>query len=390
MSAAASSVDMIRTLIGFPTVSRDSNLELIHYVRDYLKPYDADIRLTFDDTRSKANLFATLGPRRSNGEGGIVLSGHTDVVPVAAQAWDADPFKLIERDGKLYGRGTADMKGFIAIVLALLPEFMARGLKAPLHLAFSYDEEVGCLGVGRMINDLVANNVRPSACIVGEPTLMTPVIAHKGKKSYRVAVRGLASHSAYAPHGVNAVEAAAEAVAFLKSMARRHAGRGPFDRGFDVAHTTVHTGVMQGGTALNIVPHECSFDFEFRHLPGDDPEKLFEEFNTYVTGTLEPEMRAVYKDAGFDIQLMSQIPAMDNSPETEVVALAQALSGNNDTGKVSYGTEGSQFQRAGISTVVCGPGSIEQAHKPNEFIALEQVARCEDFMRRLMTRVCQS
>jgi len=390
MSAAASSVDMIRTLIGFPTVSRDSNLELIHFVRDYLKPYDADIRLTFDDTRAKANLFATLGPRRNNGEGGIVLSGHTDVVPVAAQAWDADPFTLIERDGKLYGRGTADMKGFIAIVLALLPEFMQRGLKKPLHLAFSYDEEVGCIGVGRMINDLVANNIRPSACIVGEPTLMTPVIAHKGKKSYRVTVRGLASHSAYAPHGVNAVEAAAEAVAFLKNMARRHACRGPFDRGFDVAHTTIHTGVMQGGTALNIVPHDCTFDFEFRHLPGDDPEKLFEEFKAYVTQTLEPEMRAVYKDAGFDIQLMSQIPAMDNSPETEVVALAQALSGNHEIGKVSYGTEGSQFQRAGISTVVCGPGSIEQAHKPNEYVALEQVARCEEFMRELMTRVCRS
>jgi acetylornithine deacetylase len=389
MSATASSVDMIRTLIGFPTVSRDSNLELIHFVRDYLKPYDADMRLTFDDTRSKANLFATLGPRGNNGEGGIVLSGHTDVVPVAAQAWDADPFKLIEREGKLYGRGTADMKGFIAIVLALLPEFMQRGLKKPLHLAFSYDEEVGCIGVGRMINDLVANNIRPSACIVGEPTMMTPVIAHKGKKSYRVTVRGLASHSAYAPNGVNAVEAAAEAVAFLKTMARRHASRGPFDRGFDVSHTTVHTGVMQGGTALNIVPHECSFDFEFRHLPGDDPEKLFEEFKTYVTRTLEPEMRAVYQDAGFDIQLMSQIPAMDNSPETEVVALAQALSGNHEIGKVSYGTEGSQFQRAGISTVVCGPGSIEQAHKPNEFVALEQVTQCEAFLRGLMARVCE-
>ncbi len=386
MSASVSSVDMIRTLIGFPTVSRDSNLELIHYVRDYLKPYDADIRLTFDDTRAKANLFATLGPR---GNGGVVLSGHTDVVPVAAQAWDSDPFKLVERDGKLFGRGTCDMKGFIAIVLALLPEFMQRELKAPLHLAFSYDEEVGCLGVGRMIDDLVANNIRPRACIVGEPTLMKPVIAHKGKKSYRVIVRGLASHSAYAPGGVNAVEAAAEAVAFLKNMARRHASRGPFDRGFDVAHTTVHTGVMHGGTALNIVPHECSFDFEFRYLPNDDPEKLFEEFKTHVTTTLEPEMRAVYKDAGFDIQLMSQIPAMDNSPETEVVALAQALSGNSDTGKVSYGTEGSQFQRAGIASVVCGPGSIDQAHKPNEFVALEQVARCEAFIRGLMSRVCE-
>jgi acetylornithine deacetylase len=389
MNAAASSVEMIRTLIGFPTVSRDSNLELIHYVRDYLKPYEAEIRLTFDDDKRKANLFATLGPRRNAGDGGIVLSGHTDVVPVASQAWDSDPFKLVERDGKLYGRGTSDMKGFIAIVLALLPEFMQRGLKSPLHLAFSYDEEVGCLGVGRLINDLASAGIRPQTCVVGEPTLMKPVIAHKGKKSYRVTVRGLASHSAYAPGGVNAVEAAAEAVAYLKRMARRHRDSGPYDRGFDVAHTTVHTGVMHGGTALNIVPHDCTFDFEFRYLPGDDPDKLFDEFKTYVTKTLEPEMRAVYKDAGFDIQLLSQIPAMDNSAETEVVALAQALSGNHDTGKVSYGTEGSQFQRAGIATVICGPGSIEQAHKPNEYVALEQVARCEDFVRGLMVRICE-
>lgn len=386
MNPPVTSVEMIRKLVGFPTVSRESNLELIDFVREYLKPFGADVRLTFDDDKRKANLFATLGPSK---QGGIVLSGHTDVVPVQGQAWDTDPFTVIERDGKLYGRGTSDMKSFIAVVLSLLPEFVQRGLTAPLHLAFSYDEEVGCLGVGRMISDLTAAGVRPQSCVVGEPTLMHPVIAHKGKKSYRATVRGLASHSAYAPSGVNAVEAAAEAVAYLKRMARRHRDSGPYDRAFDVAHTTVHTGVFHGGTALNIVPHECSFDFEFRHLPGDDPEKLFAEFSEYVKQTLEPEMRAVYKNAGFDIQLMSQIPAMDNSPETEVVALAQALSGHRDFGKVSYGTEGSQFQLAGIPTVICGPGSIEQAHKPNEFVSLEQIAHSERFVRGLMARLCE-
>ena len=385
MNASAASLEMIRRLIGFPTVSRESNLDLIDFVREHLRPYDADIRLTFDDDKRKANLFATLGPRR---EGGIVLSGHTDVVPVKGQAWDTDPFTLVERDGKLYGRGASDMKSFIAVALALLPEFVERGLNTPLHLAFSYDEEVGCIGVGRMISDLSAAGIRPQSCIVGEPTLMKPVIAHKGKKSYRATVRGLASHSAYAPNGVNAVEAAAEAVAYLKRMARRCRDSGPYDRGFDVAHTTVHTGVLQGGTALNIVPHECTFDFEFRHLPGDDPQKLIDEFQTYVSKTLEPEMHAVYKDAGFDIQLMSQIPALDNSAETEVVALAQALSGNRDIGKVSYGTEGSQFQAAGIPTVICGPGSIEQAHKPNEFVAVEQIAQSEAFLRGLLSRMC--
>ncbi len=385
-TTSTNSVEMIRKLVGFPTVSRESNLDLIDFVREYLKPYDADVRLTFDDAKRKANLFATIGPRR---DGGVVLSGHTDVVPVQGQAWDTDPFTLLERDGKLYGRGTSDMKGFIAVVLALLPDFTQRGLKSPLHLAFSYDEEVGCLGVGRMIHDLTAAGIRPQSCIVGEPTLMKPVIAHKGKKSYRAVVRGLAAHSGYAPSGVNAVEAAAEAVAYLKRMARRHRDSGPYDRGFDVAHTTVHTGVLHGGTALNIVPHECTFDFEFRHLPGDDPDKLFAEFKAYVAQTLEPEMQAVFKNAGFDIQLMSQIPALDNSAETEVVALAQALSGNTEIGKVSYGTEGSQFQQAGIPTVICGPGSIEQAHKPNEFVTLEQIARSEVFLRGLMARMCQ-
>ncbi len=386
MTASIASKEMIRKLVGFPTVSRESNLALIDFVREYLKPLDADIRLTFDDDKRKANLFATLGPRT---DGGVVLSGHTDVVPVQGQAWDTDPFTLLEREGKLYGRGTSDMKSFIAVVLTLLPAFVSRGLKSPLHLAFSYDEEVGCLGVGRMIHDLTAAGIRPQSCIVGEPTLMKPVIAHKGKKSYRATVRGLASHSAYAPSGVNAVEAAAEAVAYLKHMARRHRDSGPYDRGFDVAHTTVHTGVLRGGTALNIVPHECTFDFEFRHLPGDDPEKLFAEFKSYVAQTLEPEMQAVFKDAGFDIQLMSQIPALNNRAETEVVALAQALSGNTEIGKVSYGTEGSQFQAAGIPTVICGPGSIEQAHKPNEFVTLEQIAQSEAFIRGLMGRLCE-
>ena len=381
------SVEMLRKLIAFPTVSRDSNLDLIHYVRDFLKPYDADIRLTHDDEKRKANLFATLGPR---GEGGIVLSGHTDVVPTEGQAWDTNPFEMVEKDGRLYGRGASDMKGFIACVLALVPEFMERGMKTPLHLAFSYDEEVGCLGVGRLIADIMRSGVRPNACIVGEPTEMRPVIAHKGKKGYRCTVRGLAGHSAYAPNGVNAVEYAAEAITFLKNLARRHRDQGPYDRSFDVAHTTVHTGVMRGGTALNVIPHDCTFDFEFRHLPGDDPDRLLHEFKDYVRTRLEPEMRAVHAAAGFVIEPLSEIPVLDTGPEAEVVALAQELSGSSEIGKVSFGTEGSQFHRAGIPTVVCGPGSIAQAHKPNEYVDLDQITRCEDFLRRLMERMCKA
>jgi len=382
----AGTLRLIRELIAFPTVSRDSNLQLIDYVRELLRPLDADLRLTYDSGKRKANLFATLGPR---GGRGIVLSGHTDVVPVDGQDWASDPFVVSERDGRLYGRGTSDMKSFIACALALAPRYVNRGLKTPLHLAFSYDEEVGCLGVRGLLEDMAAAGIRPQSCVVGEPTEMRPVIAHKGKQSYRCTVRGLASHSAYAPYGVNAVEAAAEAVAFLKQLARRHRDRGPYDHGFDVAYTTVHTGVIRGGTALNIVPQDCMFDFEFRNLPGDDPERLRAEFEVHVRTVIEPEMHAVDPRCGFSIEKMSEIPALDTGAEAGITALAQEFSGSRDILKVSFGTEASQFQVAGVPTVVCGPGSIREAHKPDEFVTLEQVVRCETFMHRLfgsMTR----
>lgn len=389
MNAAAApgaeTLRLIRELIAFPTVSRDSNLQLIDYVRELLRPLDADLRLTFDHDRRKANLFATLGPR---GEPGIALSGHTDVVPVDGQQWSSDPFMLAEREGRLYGRGTSDMKSFIACVLALVPGYVNRGLKTPLHLAFSYDEEVGCLGVRGLLEDMVRAGIRPRSCVVGEPTEMRPVIAHKGKQSYRCTVRGLASHSAYAPYGVNAVEAAAEAVAFLKQLARRHRDHGPYDRGFDIAYTTVHTGVIRGGTALNIVPQDCVFDFEFRNLPGDDPERLRAEFESHLRSVIEPEMHAVDPRTGFTIQKLSEIPALDTGAEAEITALAQEFSGCEETVKVSFGTEASQFQMAGVPTVVCGPGSIREAHKPDEFVTLEQVARCERFLHGLMARCC--
>jgi acetylornithine deacetylase len=381
----ASAVEWLRALVSFPTVSRESNLPLIEYVRERLEPLGARIRLTFDDGGRKANLFAALGPEA---EGGVVLSGHTDVVPVEGQPWTSDPFVLVERDGRFYGRGAADMKGFIACVLAAVPRFVERGLGEPLYLAFSYDEEVGCLGVGRMIEDALRAGARPRACIVGEPTRMRPVIAHKGKRSYRCTVRGLAAHSAYAPRGVNAVEYAAEAIAHLRRMARRRRERGPHERGFDVAHTTIHTGVIRGGTALNVVAHECSFDFEFRYLPGEDPDALAREFEDYVRGELEPEMRAVHPGTGFRIEALSEIPVLDTGPEHEVVALVQELAASRELGKVSFGSDASRFHRAGIPTVLCGPGSIEQAHRPDEYIELEQLERCRAFLERLMNRLC--
>ncbi|RPI44819.1 MAG: acetylornithine deacetylase [Betaproteobacteria bacterium] len=386
MSAPSESVvDALASLVGFSTVSRESNLQLIEWARSRLEGVGARCRLTYDAERRKANLFASLGP---DAPGGVVLSGHTDVVPVEGQRWDTDPFRAELAGDRVYGRGTADMKGFVATALALAPEFVAHGLRQPLHFALSYDEEVGCIGVRGLIADLAQARIRPATVIVGEPTSMRVVIGHKGKHGYRCTVRGLACHSAYAPQGVNAVEAAAEIIAYLKGMARRFRDQGPFDALYDIAHTTVHTGVIQGGTALNIVPKECSFDFEFRHLPGDDPNVLIEEVKRYAEGTLLPEMQRVDPNSGFAWDVLSVMPGLDVSAESEAARLALALTDFRDVGKVSYGTEASLFQQAGIPAVVCGPGSIEQAHKPNEYVSLDQLAQCEAFLRRLMDRVC--
>lgn len=377
------SIEMIRKLVSFDTTSRDSNLALIDFVRGYLAEFGIESELFFDAEKRKANLFATLGPRD---RGGVMLSGHTDVVPVDGQDWSSDPFSIVERDGKLYGRGTSDMKSFVAVALALVPDFLARGLATPIHLALSYDEEIGCVGVRGMIAEIVRRPVRPKLCIVGEPTLMQPVIAHKGKISVRCVVRGLESHSALTHLGVNAVEAAAEVIAYLKSMARKRRDNGPFDRQFAPPYTTIHTGTVHGGTALNIVPRDCEFVFEFRTLPGDPPEPLLDEVQRFAAG-LVPEMQAVSPEAGISFEMLTSTAGLSEEPDSEVAELARALSGANSVGKVSFGTEAGLFQEAGIPTIVCGPGSIDQAHRPDEFIAIDQVRQCEAFLRRLIDRV---
>jgi acetylornithine deacetylase len=376
---------MIRRLVAFDTTSRNSNLELIDFVRNYLDGFGVESRLVRDETGAKANLYATLGP---DDKGGIALSGHTDVVPVDGQDWTSDPWSIVERGGRLYGRGTCDMKGFLAIALAFVPEFLQRGLSTPVHLVLSHDEEVGCIGVRSLIDVLSTMPVRPRACIVGEPTDMKVMVAHKGKKSMRCRVHGHECHSSLAPTGVNAVEYAAEVIAYLRGMARRIAEHGPFDPAYDVPHTTVHTGVVHGGTALNIVPKDCYFDFEFRHIAADDPEGLFGEVHRFAEEELKPQMTANAPETGFTWQELSRIPGLATRDDEEIVALAKALSGSNSTGKVAFATEAGLFQEIGIPTIICGPGSIEQAHKPDEFVALEQIAQCEAFMHRLMDRVC--
>lgn len=374
------SIGLIERLISFDTTSYNPNIQFIQFAADLLSGLGADVRFTYDDSRQKANLFATIGPADKPG---IVLSGHTDVVPVDGQDWGSDPFRVLHRDGRLYGRGTADMKSFIAICLALAPEFAARKLAVPIHFAFSYDEEVGCVGVRGLIQDLSTLPVKPKLCIVGEPTEMKVIIGHKGKKNVRCQVHGKECHSALNHRGVNAVEMAAELVVFLRGLQRRIREHGPFDAGYDPPYTTVHTGVIRGGTALNIVPSDCSFEFEFRNLPDHDPETLMAEVRGFAQD-LVPEMLNVDVAAGFTFDEYNTTAGLLTRDDDEAAVLARQLSGNNDTAKVSFTTEAGLFHDGGIPAVVCGPGSIAQAHRPDEFITLEQVALGEAFIRRLL------
>jgi acetylornithine deacetylase len=375
---------MVKQLIEMPTVSRDSNLDLIHWIRDHLKSLGVDATLVHDATGKKANLYATLGPQDKPG---IVLSGHTDVVPIDGQDWDTDPFKITEKDGKLFGRGTSDMKSFVAVALSYAPKFLDAKLETPIHYAFTYDEEVGCLGAKRLIEVLREMPVKPRACIVGEPTEMQVIAQHKGKKSWRVDVRGFECHSSLTHQGANAVEAAAELIAFIKGLARNKRDNGPFDPEFAPPYTSLHTGTVNGGTALNIVPKDCSFLWEIRYLPQDDVDALYAEVVAYAKNKLEPELKGVDPACGFTFTQISEFPGLATDDRAGVVELAKALTGANRVQKVAFGTEAGLFSELGIPTIVCGPGNIEQAHKPNEFIELSQIGLCEAFMERLLQRV---
>ncbi|WP_137804353.1 acetylornithine deacetylase [Pseudomonas sp. G(2018)] len=381
----ASSRDLLERLVGFATVSRDSNLELIRFIEAYLAGHDVQSELFFNDEGTKANLFATIGPLTS---GGVVLSGHTDVVPVEGQAWTVDPFQLTEKDGRLYGRGTADMKGFIASVLAAVPVFVRRPLLAPVHLAFSYDEEVGCLGVRPMLAELQKRPYKPRLCLIGEPTELKPVLGHKGKLAMRCEVRGAACHSAYAPYGVNAIEYAAQLIGRLGAIGAELAHPDHHDERFDPPYSTVQTGVIKGGRALNIVPAECEFDFEVRALPDFDAQDVASQLQTYAEEQLLPKMRAVQADTDIKLRPLSAYPGLATSPESEAARLLAILSQSSTFGTVAFGTEGGLFDHVGIPTVVCGPGSMDQGHKPDEFIALDQLNGCDAMLIRLADYLC--
>lgn len=373
-------LELVRRLVGFDTVSARSNLELIHYVRDYLKDLGIESRLTFDAAKNKANLLAAIGP---DVPGGIVLSGHTDVVPVAGQPWESDPFTTVERNGRLYGRGTSDMKSFIAVALALVPELLKVRLRVPIYLAFSYDEEVGCLGVGGLLKDLAAALPRPACAIIGEPTLMQLINRHKGFCGFTTTVTGRDGHSSGTHRGVNAVAYAAEIIAFLSRLAAEIAEQGPFDDSFEPAHTTLNVGMIRGGTALNIIARQCSFDWEFRPIPAFDEPSIRRRLDSFVAEEILPRMRKVAPEAEVTTTVICREPALVPLADSPAEALVRLLTGANTAGAVSYGTEASLFQETGIPSVVCGPGSIEQAHQPNEYIALDQIDACVAFLRKL-------
>ncbi|SDY70488.1 acetylornithine deacetylase [Citreimonas salinaria] len=375
-----SSREILAQLVAFDTTSRGSNLALIDHVRDYLSSYGVESRLVMDTTRQKANLWATIGPADRPG---VILSGHTDTVPVDGQEWASDPFALDAREGRLFGRGSCDMKGFLACALAAVPGLVARDLARPVHLAFSYDEEVGCVGVVGLLEMLQADDIRPAMCIVGEPTLMQVVIGHKAKRSMRVTVRGRGCHSSLAPQGVNAVNYAARLVVRMQDIAARLASMGGNDPDYDITHSTAHTGIIRGGTALNIVPDICTFDCEFRVLPSEDADALVQELRDYAA-ELELLMQQVAPEAGIDIDLYAQFPGLETVPDADVVTLTKRLTGTNGHSKVAFGTEGGRFnEMLGVPTVICGPGSISQAHKPDEYIEQSQLDACDAFLVRL-------
>lgn len=373
--------EMIAKLVSFDTTTRNSNMALIDYVRGYLAAHGIDSNLVPNEDGSKANLYASVGPVEP---GGIVLSGHTDVVPVDGQDWLSDPFTVVERQGKLYGRGTSDMKSFYAIALALVPEMLSAGLRKPIHFALTYDEETGCLGAPSLIDEIAANVPAPRAVFVGEPTSMQVVTAHKGAAGVRTQVIGHEAHSSQVHRGVSAVMVAARLVTWLEDRMHANAARADADSPFEPSYTSMTCGTIRGGTAANIIARQCEFKWDVRSLPNEDARDVVDEFRNYCEREVLPPMRAIATECDIITELTSYVPGLAREPNGDAEQLARMLTGDNAVHAVAYAAEAGQFQQAGFSTVICGPGSIDQAHQPNEFIELEQVEASIAFSRRLI------
>ena len=376
------SIEILKKLVSFDTTSFKSNLDLIKFIENYLNDLNIKSELIYDETKNKANLFTTIGP---NLQGGIVLSGHTDVVPITKQNWTSDPFILTERDNKLFGRGSSDMKGFIAIVLSRVSAMVEKKLKKPIHLAFSYDEEIGCVGVHSLLDLIKKKSINPEFCIVGEPTSMEMVIGHKGKHAYDVKVDGLSCHSGQAPYGVNAINYASKLINYIEEINKEKSIKGPFDNEYEIPYSTLHTGLIKGGTILNIVPNLCEFEFEIRHLAEDDPLEIIQRIKQYTEELLIKEMHNISSKTNIEINEKINYPGLNISESISPVKQVKELLGNSSHKKVIFGTEGGLFKRElNLPTIICGPGSIDQAHKPDEFISIQQIEKGGTFIDKLI------
>jgi len=383
-AAMTDSFEILERLVAFPTISREPNLDLIHYVQSLLESHGIASTLVRSEDGRNANLYATLGPADRPG---VMLSGHSDVVPVAGQDWSLPPFSLVERNGRLHGRGTADMKGFVACAVHALLRAAEAPLQIPMHLALSYDEEIGCVGVRRMLDVLETAPTRPAFCIVGEPTELAVATGHKGKIAARAVCTGKEAHSALAPTGLNAIHLAADFIAALRTRQAALAEDGAQDGDYDVPYTTLHAGLISGGVALNIVPNRCQVDFEIRNLQADDTEQILAAIRQDAD-RIASAARQQAEEADIAIEVVNAYPGLDTAPDAEVVSFVKSLRGSNSTIKVSFGTEGGLFnERLGVPTVICGPGSMAQGHKPDEFVTREQIELCDQMLDRLIERL---
>jgi acetylornithine deacetylase len=376
--------DLLKDLIGFPTISSEPNDDLISFCADMLSDAGADVTIIKDPDQPKANLYATIGPAD---QAGVLLSGHTDVVPVTGQNWTLPPFEMTQDDGKFFGRGTADMKGFVASALAAALRASKMQLKTPLHLALSYDEEIGCVGVRSLIDMLAAAPFRPKFCIVGEPTQMMVATGHKGKTACTVTCTGREGHSALAPTALNAIHLACDMISAIRDLQTDITRAATQDEDYDVPYSTLHVGRINGGVALNIVPNNAEFIFEIRNLSEDDPQDILDRLNRTAQDLLKP-LRIDFPEANIEIKTSGSYPPLATGKDTEVVSFVKSLTGSNATIKVAFGTEGGLFStQLNIPTVICGPGSMAQGHKPDEFVSAEQLDKCDVMLDALLDRL---
>ncbi|KTC76952.1 acetylornithine deacetylase [Legionella brunensis] len=378
----------IKQLISFNTISSNSNMQLIEAIDAWFKQHDINSQVVYGPTDLKANLLATIPAKDGQTQGGILFSGHTDVVPVAGQQWATDPFVAIESDGKIYGRGTCDMKGFLAVLLALVPEFKTLALNKPIHFAFTYDEEVGCIGVDFLLDYLKKIGLQPEGCIVGEPSSMRPIIGEKSRQVFHCQIQGMAAHSSRADKGCNAIEYASRLICYINKLASHVREQGPFDKDFDLPFTTISTNIVSGGTATNIIPGTCELLFEARYLPQFPMENFRSQVENYINEELLPEMKKIYPEAAIYLDQVSDASGFNASEDALLTRLIRTITGVKERYKVSYSTEARAYQDGGIPTIICGPGNIEQAHRPNEFISIEQLKICEHVLKNVANLFC--